>query len=275
MTPNPIPLLMLNVALDAESDEDEPDVESEHEVPYQIAFTFTSTGLRLAAGINDGTVNIYDTQSKELLTTTTLEDQGVSALAYSPDNQELAIGGTEGAIVFWDTQLDERGHTLNFGAAAVRCITYSPWVDWLAFGDEDMSVHLCRRRQSQSESSDMEASWCVVYVVEGFLYWVRDIAWNPVVRNEFVTGCHDRSVRVWRILEGGDGGDGSVSVELVWGSSIGMLGAAGMMLDDVVGLDAGSRRLLKQRGAVGDFLALEKDEADVGSDGVLDVAGEK
>ncbi|KAK3827109.1 MAG: WD40-repeat-containing domain protein [Linnemannia elongata] len=214
------------------------------------------------------------TTSKEPLTETTIEYKGVIALAYSPNNQELAIGCTDGVVVFWDPQSDELGHTLNFGTAAVRCITYSPWKDWLAFGDEDMRVHLCQRRQSQSESSDMETLWCVVHVVEGFLDWVRDIAWNPVVRNEFVTGCQDRSVRVWRILEGEDGGDGSVSVELVWGSNIAMLGAVGMKLDGVVGLDAGSRRLLKQRGAVSDFLAFETDEADGESDGVLEVAGE-
>ncbi|KAK3820728.1 MAG: WD40-repeat-containing domain protein [Linnemannia elongata] len=239
---------------DAESNEDESDVESEdgasdaepeHEVPYQIALTFTSTGLRLALGINDGMVNVYDTQSKELLTATTIEDQGVSALAYSPNNQELAIGGTAGAVFFWDpSQSDEPGYTLNGGPAAVRSISYSPWKDWLAYGDEGMKVHLCRRRLTQSESSDMEPSWSVVYVVEGFLQ---------------------------ATMVGDDGGDTSVTVELVWGSNIGMLGAVGMRLDGVVGLDAGSRRLLEQRGAVGDFLS---DEADVGSDGVLEVAGE-
>ncbi|KAF9280010.1 hypothetical protein BGZ88_012427 [Linnemannia elongata] len=259
---------------DAESEEDEPDAESEEDEPSPMALTFTSTGLRLAVGFDDGTVNIYDTQSKELLTTTTTENKGVGALAYSPSDQELAIGCFDGVAVFWDPELEEPGNTLNFGTAAVHCIAYSPWKDWLTFGGEDIGVQLCQRRQLQSEPSDMEASWCVVYVVEGFLGYVRDIAWNPIVRNEFVTGCKDRSVRVWRILETHDGGDGSVSVELVWGSNTGVLGATGMRLDGVVGLDAGSRRLLKQRGAVGDFLASEKDDADVGSDGVLEVAGE-
>ncbi|KAG0060525.1 WD_REPEATS_REGION domain-containing protein, partial [Linnemannia elongata] len=260
--------------LDAQSDDDEPGAKPEGEEPSPDALAFTSTGLRLAVGFNDGTVNIYDTHSKKLLTTTTIKNQRVSALAYSPNNLELAIGCYDGVVLFWDPQSDEPGHILHFGTDAVYCITYSPWKDWLAFGGDDMRVHLCRRRQSQSESSDMEALWCVVSVVEGFLDWVWDIAWNPNARNEFVTGCQDRSVRVWRILEDDDGGNGVVSVELVWGSNIGMLGAAGMKLDGVVGLDAGSRRLLKQRGAVGDILDVERDEADVGSDGVLEVAGE-
>ncbi|KAG0057427.1 hypothetical protein BGZ89_001855 [Linnemannia elongata] len=245
---------------DAEIEDDDPDAESDDELVSPTALTFMSTGLRLAFGLNDGTLYIYDTQSKELSATTSMVDLasieglGVFALAYSPNDQELAIGCTEGVVVFWDPQSDKPCHTLKVGTAAVRCFAYSPWDDWFAVGGEDMNVHLCRRRQSQSESSDMEPSWCVVSVVEGFLDWIRAIDWNPVVQNEFVTGCQDRSVRVWRILEGEDGGDGSVSVELVWGSNIGMLGAVGMRLDGVVGLDAGNRRLLKQRGAVGDFL---------------------
>ncbi|KAF9272696.1 hypothetical protein BGZ88_004495, partial [Linnemannia elongata] len=235
---------------------------------------FTSTGIQLAVGFNYGMVNIYDTKSKELLTTTTIEGQVVFALTYSPNNQELAIGCTGGVVAFWDSRSDEPAFTLNIETATVVCITYSPWKEWLAFGDKDMKVHLCRCRQLQSDSGDREPSWCVVYVIEGFLDWVSEIAWNPVVRNEFVTGCLDRSVRVWRILEGGVGGDGAVSVELVWGSNIGMLGAVGMRLDGVVGLDAGNMRLLKQRGAVGDILAFESDEGDVGSDGALEVANE-
>ncbi|KAG0046515.1 hypothetical protein BGZ89_005278 [Linnemannia elongata] len=245
------------------------DTEPEDEGPSPFVLAFTSTGLRLAVGLSDGTVNIYNTQSKELLKTTTIEDKGVRALAYSPNNLELAIGCYDGVVVFWDPQSEEPGHTLNFGITAAHCIAYSPWKDWLAIGGQDVGIQLCRRRQLQSELSDMEASWCVIYVVEGFLDWVCDIAWNSVVRNEFVTGCLDRSVRVWRILESDDGVDGSVSVELVWGSSIGMLSAVGMRLDGVVGLDAGSLKLLRQRGAVGDFSAFEKDEADVGSDSVL------
>ncbi|OAQ35766.1 WD40 repeat-like protein, partial [Linnemannia elongata AG-77] len=141
---------------------------------FNAASAFTSTGLRLAVGFIDGTVNIYDTQSKELLTTTTIEDQRVRALAYSPNNLELAIGCQGGVVVFWDRQSDEPGHVLHFGTDAVCCITYSPWKDWLAFGGDDMRVHLCRR--CQSESSDMEALWCVVFVVEGVLDWVWDIA---------------------------------------------------------------------------------------------------
>ncbi|KAG0061625.1 hypothetical protein BGZ90_003471 [Linnemannia elongata] len=253
---------------DAESEDDESDAESEKDKPSPMALTFTSTTLLLAVGFGDGTVNIYDTQSEDLLMTTTIEDQGVSALAYSPNDQELAIGCTKGVVAFWDLELEEPGHTLNFGAAAALCTRYSPWEDWFALGAQYDRVHLCRRDQSQSESSDMEASWCVVYIVEGFFDWVMDIAWNPVVRNEFVTGCRDRSVRVWRILEGDNGGDGSVTVELVWGTNIGMLGVAGMRLDGVVGLDTGNRRLLKQRGALGDILAIEIDEAVVGTDGV-------
>ncbi|KAK5797127.1 WD40-repeat-containing domain protein [Linnemannia elongata] len=274
---NAVPNAESDVDPDAESDA-VPDVESDaipyDDDQYDFALTFTSTGLRLAVGINDRTVNIYDTQSKELLTTKTIEDPGVKALAYSPNNQELAISCFNGVVLFLDPEDDKPGYTVTLGTAPLHRISYSPWEDWLVFGNLDHRAHLCRRRQSQLGLDDTEGSWCYVYVVDRFLSFIMDIAWNHVVRNEFVTGCMDRSVRVWRILEDDDGGNGSVSADVVWGTNIGMLVAAGMMLDSVVGLDAGNRRLLKQRGAVGDTLDFERDEADVESDGVVEVAGE-
>lgn len=93
---------------------------------------------------------------------------------------------------------------------------------------------------------------CFVFVVEGFLDLVNDIVWNPVVPLESVTGSRDSFVRVWRILEGNNNDE--VSVDLVWGSNIGTLVASGMRLDGVTGLDAVSRKLLTQRGAVDDSL---------------------
>ncbi|KAG0310380.1 hypothetical protein BGZ97_012604 [Linnemannia gamsii] len=170
---------------DAES-EDETDAESEDEYyddddPFSLAFS--PTGSQLAVGDKKATVSVYDTCTKELLASTTVEGERVSALAYSPNGQEL--------------------------------------------GSRDI---------------------------------VRSIAWNPVVPLEFVTGCQDRSVRVWRISESSDG-CGAVSVDLMWASNIGMLSASGMTLDGVIGLDVDSRKILKQRGAVGDVLTIEGDGA--------------
>jgi hypothetical protein len=81
---------------------------------------------------------------------------------------------------------------------------------------------------------------------------------------EYVAGCDDRTVHVWRTSEGDDGS--VLSVDNVWGSNIGILGALGMQLDGVVNLDSDNRRLLLQHGSINGFLTSERDGGNVGAD---------
>ncbi|KAG0054702.1 hypothetical protein BGZ89_002566, partial [Linnemannia elongata] len=214
----------------------------------------------LAVGDWDGTVNVYDIQTRAVLTTTTLDDDAVFSLAYSPNGQELAVG-IDGAILFWDLQSKEPGDKLKLNDYGVHPIVYSPCGEWIACGDGYCSLQLCRRQSSEKNT------WRCVSVVKGFLMEVVAIAWNPVVPLEFVTGSQDRSIRVWRISDSNDGG--VVSVEMVWGSNVGVLGASGMRIDDVIGLDAESRRLLIQRGAVDGNSVSKEDESNPSSGGVV------
>ncbi|KAG0065722.1 hypothetical protein BGZ90_001685 [Linnemannia elongata] len=243
----------------ADSNTEEDDSDSDSDDPFVLAFSPTRS--QLAVGDWDGTVNVYDTQTRAVLTTTTLDDDAVYALAYSPNGQELAIG-IEGGILFWDLQSKEPGDKLELNNEyGVHPIVYSPCGEWIASGDGEWGLQLCRRQSSEKNT------WRCVSVIEGFLGKVDAIAWNPVVPLEFVTGCRDRSIRVWRISESNDGG--VVSVDMVWGSNVGVLGEFDMRIDDVIGLDAESRRLLIQRGAVDRNSASKESESNPSSGGVV------
>ncbi|KAK3830891.1 MAG: hypothetical protein JOS17DRAFT_817286 [Linnemannia elongata] len=91
-----------------------------------------------------------------------------------------------------------------------------------------------------------------------FLEPVTNVAWNPVVPMEFVTGSEDGSVRVWRISRA-DSGD--VLVHLHWGSHSGQLWATDLTFERAVGLSPISQRLLVQRGVVEEYLLSEDDES--------------
>ncbi|OAQ24744.1 WD40 repeat-like protein [Linnemannia elongata AG-77] len=216
---------------------------------------FSPTGLELAAGDVDGAVNIFDTQSRTLLRTTTLEVEAIDALAYSPSGQELAIGANN-HLFFWDLQSEEPELKLEVDPSGTGCIVYSPCGRWIACGSYGNTVQICRRH-----SSGMGAE-CIVAVVDGFLGRVTDIAWNPVEPLEFVTGSNDRSVRAWRISESNDSDGTAVSVDLIWGSDIGMLGTFGMIIEGVTGLGAVDQKLLLQRDAVDGTLTSEEDKSE-------------
>ncbi|KAF9295143.1 U3 snoRNP protein [Linnemannia elongata] len=215
---------------------------------------FSPDGLQLTAGDEDGVVHIFETQSRKLLRTTTLEGEAIDALAYSPNGQELAIGAN-GVLFFWDLLSKKPDLKLEVDPSGTSCVVYSPCGRWIACGTYDNTVQLCGRH-----SSGMGAEG-VVAVVDGFLNIITDIAWNPVEPLEFVTSSNDRSVRVWRLSES-NGSDGAVSVDLIWGSDIGVLATFGMILQGVTGLDTVNRKLLLQRNAVDDGLTSEEDKAE-------------
>ncbi|KAF9333508.1 hypothetical protein BGZ91_011228 [Linnemannia elongata] len=171
------------------------------------------------------------------------------ALAFSPTGSELAVGDPVGRVNIYDTKTRTRLITTKIVGVKVGALAFSPNGQELTIGGEDKIYFWNLQSKKPGHKQDIRYS---------------HVGFTPL---EFVTYSKDRSVRVWRNLETKDGGGGgTVSVDLVWGSNIGMLGASGMRLEGVVGLDDTSRKLLKQRGAVGGVLLSKEDEVDAASE---------
>ncbi|KAF9082956.1 hypothetical protein BGX23_011912 [Mortierella sp. AD031] len=176
----------------------------------------------------------------------------VLALAYSPNGRHIAIGTANGAIQLWDGRsanpvVELRGHT-----KFVNSVAFSPSGQWIASGSRDKTVRLWHRLSIESESCNR---WSCAFVIRSFLGSVESIAWSPVDPLEFVTGCKDHSVRVWRVMMGEE----EASVSLVWGSNIGQLIAADADFENARGLDSTNRQLLVQRGDMDSHLSIEED----------------
>lgn len=71
---------------------------------------------------------------------------------------------------------------------------------------------------------------------------------EPVKSLEFVTGSQDRSVRVWKILDHGDGKD--FTVRMLWGTNLGRLHVSGLVFEDLSDLSPVNMKLLEQGGGV-------------------------
>ncbi|KAF9131778.1 U3 snoRNP protein, partial [Linnemannia schmuckeri] len=176
---------------------------------------FSSTGNQLATSDLSCAVCLYDTQTRSLLKSISLEDMEVSTLAYSPNDQQLAIGAVNRtSIHLWDFRSD--GPVVKLGldddaTGAMKYISFSPCGDWVVSGyTSDKTVRLWHRRRFQSGiSADVHdvGTWRSVLMTNGFFDTVIGIAWNPFKPFEFVTGSQDRSVRVWRLLDHGGGED--------------------------------------------------------------------
>ncbi|KAG0252427.1 hypothetical protein BGZ95_006644, partial [Linnemannia exigua] len=83
------------------------------------------------------------------------------------------------------------------------------------------------------------------------------VAWNPVVALEFVTGCWDGSVRVWRIVSHNVTDRRDVSVQMLCGNDVALLSAMGLTIKGAIGLSSMNRKLLLQRGAYDDPMVSE------------------
>ncbi|KAG9063893.1 hypothetical protein KI688_004007 [Linnemannia hyalina] len=212
---------------------------------------FSPTGLEVAVGFENGTVQVFELQEGPSLAFELRrnwafrlrKDLKFSALAFSPNSRHLAIGTNDLSILIWCLESKSPKFELKGHKARIRCIAYSTCGQWLVSGGDDEVIRLWRR-----EAPYEWVSWWCVSLVQGLFSAVLDLVWNPVNPMEFASACEDGSVRVWRVEPGASG---SVAVKLVWSPHLGTLSADCSILRNATGLSHNYKKLLIQRGAIG------------------------
>jgi WD40 repeat protein len=209
---------------------------------YVNSVVFSSTESQLLFG-NGNTVYLYDFQSRECQGEIGFEESnGITSLAFSPNDQQIAIGAEGGVIYLWDKQSEQPSATLEGHQEDVHCIAYSPCGQWITSGSSDCTVGIWHRQLSGEVQS-----WSRVHSMHVFLDDVYKVAWHPVVPMEFVTGARDGTVQVWRMSV--DEGS-NVTVKMVWSSHIDRLYTEGAIFAKAIGLDPIHQKLLVQRNAL-------------------------
>ncbi len=115
---------------------------------------------------------------------------------------------------------------------------YSPSGDQIASGSDDKTVQLW----------DVSSGQCLA-VVRDFQERITSLAWKEIAnRTYLVTGCDDKSVRAWQVIDE----EGRYQVRLSWSSTYDRLMVTDTAIQGVQGLNQMNKKLLQQRGAVGE-----------------------
>jgi len=62
--------------------------------------------------MEDASVKLWDPNSGKLLRTLKGHEDGINALAFSPDGKMLASGGQDDQVILWDTRTGKKLHVL-------------------------------------------------------------------------------------------------------------------------------------------------------------------
>jgi WD40 repeat protein len=156
---------------------------------HVASVAYTPDGQFLAAGMDNGQVQVWETKTQLPVSTIHLEsakNNWVYGLDYSPDGRFLAIGG-DPPITIWDTSSGSTVDKLEGHTGLVYCLDYSPDGRFLASGSQDQTVRIWEVSTGIS-----------VTTLTSHTGSVRGIDYSPDGRF-LASGSEDKTVRLWEI----------------------------------------------------------------------------
>jgi len=202
-----------------------------------VSVAYSPNGSQIASGAIDGTVHIWDAVTARSGRILQGHTNWVVDVVYSPLENQLASASHDHTVRLWDVDA-ESCLTLTGHTHRVDCIAYSQRGDLLASGSWDKTVRLWNTASGQCRAE-----------IKNFRGNVYGVAWGAkcVDDDYLITGSEDGSVLKWDVKEEGE----RHRVHLLWTTN-GRLTVTGASTDDVRGLSQLNKKLLKQRGAVGE-----------------------
>eukprot|EP00937_MAST-01D_sp_MAST-1D-sp2_P001144 g1144.t1 len=165
--------------------------EAEAGVDVTVLAKNAPTGL-VAAGYSDGTVRIFNQQTRELVVTLKGHKKEIGALAFTADGSRLASGSRDTDVIIWDV-ISETGQ--------VRLRGHKDEVTGVAFVERaGANMLVSASKDTLLKVWDLTTQHCVQTCV-GHRTEVWSIAIDPQQRR-LITGASDDQIRLWSINAG-------------------------------------------------------------------------
>lgn len=152
---------------------------------------FGPDGTKLAAGFNNGSVQIWSLASGKLITELVEGSEVVWTLAFSPDGAILVSGGNDGQLRQWDM--------LDF--------QFKPIPSKITFPIADLAFHAsgkflaCARFDGPIQVWPLEGTVPEPLLLEGHAGAVASVAFQPGTNTvSLLSGGRDGTVRLWDVV---------------------------------------------------------------------------
>ncbi|KAG0041642.1 hypothetical protein BGZ83_001517, partial [Gryganskiella cystojenkinii] len=148
--------------------------------------TYSSVGRRCAVGLDNGTINVYDTTTSWVkIHTVHGHTDRVYSVAYSPSSQQIASGSSDKTVRLWNAQTGAPGPILSGHTGIVYSVTYSPSGQQIASGSRDWTVRLW---DAQTGAPG--------HILSGHIGVTRSVTYSPS-GHQIASGSEDMTVRLW------------------------------------------------------------------------------
>jgi WD40 repeat protein len=144
----------------------------------------------IASASSDKTIQLWDLNTGNHLTTFTGHSDDVNSIAFSPDGQLLASSSLDRTIKLWQLATGRLMCTLVGHADWVLSVAFSPDGKMLATGSWDKTIKLINLTTGK-----------LLYTLRGHTDGVRTVAFSPNSKL-LISGSWDRTVKLWNVETG-------------------------------------------------------------------------
>ena len=155
------------------------------------SIAFSPDGQTLASGSEDGTIKVWNLQTRKLLRTLAGHSGHVWSVAINPDGQTLASSSGGKTIQLWNLQTGKLLRTLTAHSDSVWSVAFSPNGQLLAGGSFDGTItvwHMSSGSLLRTFSGHSGPDRSVTFSRDG----------------QFITsGSGDKTIKIWNLQTGG------------------------------------------------------------------------